>query len=130
MEFDNIKNFVLHGISNPAPVDVKIGDEYAYVKINRTGNIHKKRYIPEKSYNIDISNIPEVDREKHIVSIVGKDLDNKDHMVAIINGDVYTVRKINNYTIILFHIRPKYKFSSDDEMKEMVDGVLESINRY
>lgn len=129
MEFDNIKNFVLHSISNPAPIDVKIGDEYAYIKINRTGNIYKKMYISEKSYDIDISNIPDVDKEKYITSIISKDLGTKDFMVVTINGDVYTVRKINNYSIILFHICPKYKFSSDKEMSDMVHDIMESINR-
>lgn len=129
MKFNNIKDFVLHSFESPIPIDIKLENDYASVKIGRSGYIHLKRYIPEKNFDINVFDIEEENMEKHMATIIGKDMSIGDSMVAAVNKKICIIRKINGYTTIIFYINPRFEFISEDEMNKSVKDMVQIINK-
>lgn len=131
MKFNSLKDFILYNFDSPIPVDVKIGDEFAAVKVGRAGYITTKKYVPTKSYDIDISSVKDKSHreiEKYKASIIGKDLDSGGSMVAVINSKIATVRKINQYTTIVFYLESRFDFDDENDMVQSIGKIIGKTN--
>lgn len=131
MRFNNLRDFILHNYSSQIPVDVKIGDDFATIKVSRGGSIYIKKYVSEKEYDIDISGFEENQEreiEKHMAGIIGKDMEVRNSMVAIVNKKMCTIRKINNYTTIIFTIKSRYDFESEEQMEAAIKEAKKQID--
>ena len=129
MKFNNLKDFVLHSFESPIPIDIKLGNDYASVKVSRSGYVHLNKYAPEKNFDIDVSDIAKEDQEKHMAAIISKDINISESMVAVVNGKTCTARKINDYTTIIFYIKPRFEFVSEDEMNKSIKEMIQTINQ-
>lgn len=131
MEFKSVKDFVLGNYDSPIPFDVKIGDEHAKVKVGRTGSIMINKYEPEQDFTLEDMTVGSDDRmiEKHIADITRDKLENGECLVATINTNVATIRKINQYTTIVYYIRPTIIFESEDQMRTKVAETVEKLKK-
>lgn len=123
MEFNNVKDLILHSFQSPIPVDVKIGDEFASMKIYRDGCVNMKKYVPEKVYDIDVSSLgdcSEMTIDNYLSKEVGKTLGQNESVVAVLNSRVCTIRKIGIHTTVIFYIKPKYEFVSGVDVLDVI----------
>jgi len=123
MKFDNLKDLLLHSYSSPIPIDVKIGNDYAAIKIFRSGQTHVKMYSPEKEFTVDVSglDLSEVALEKHISKELSKEMEADSSVVAVLNSKMCTIRKIKNHTVIVFYMKPRFEFLDEKSMHMLIE---------
>jgi len=128
MMFKKLEDLILHSYQTPIPVDVKIGDRYASIKIYRSGKVYIKWYVPEREFTIDVSGMDTDDMiEKHISKNLIGELKSDTSVVAVLNSKVCTIRKIKNHTILVCYIKARFEFPDEDTMNSTIEAMTKMM---
>lgn len=122
MKFDSVDELVTHSFNNPIPVDVKIGNEFASVKIYKGGGMYVDKYIPEKFFTTD----KDVDIEKYVSETIPEEFAPNQKIVISVNSSICRVSRVSIHTVLAFVVSPVFEFVSEYEMKKDINKIIKS----